>query len=103
MELLQQRVKDLVATKSDPYGYGHSGSGYGNSVASYGHGSYSGHGMDCCPLVVDPLTLLALAGFLAAAVYLLNEQIQMSMLMMPGKKRKRREVIIGNMFEGRIL
>ena len=57
-------------------------SGYGS------HGSYSsGHGSDCCPLVVDPLTLLSLGAFLAAAVYLLNELIAMSMLMMRRRKR----------------
>ena len=51
------------------------------------HGSYSsGSGHDCCPLVVDPLTLLSLGAFLAAAVYLLNELIAMSMLM---RRRKR--------------
>ena len=58
---------------------------------SSSHGSYSGYGSsghDCCPLVVDPLTLLALGAFLAAAVYLLNELIAMSMLMM-ARKRKR--------------
>ena len=38
--------------------------------------------------MVDPLTLLALGAFLAAAVYLLNELIAMSMLMM-ARKRKR--------------
>ena len=62
---------------------GNSGkSGYGS------HGSYSsGHGSDCCPLVVDPLTLLSLGAFLAAAVYLLNELIAMSMLMARRRKR----------------
>ena len=59
------------------------------SGGSSGYGSYSsGHGGhdSCCPLVVDPLTLIALTAFMAAAVYLLNEQIAMSML---GGRRKR--------------
>lgn len=52
--------------------------------------------MDCCPLVVDPLTLLALLSFIGAAVYLLNEQIAMSMLMMV--RRKRSLLLEGNQF-----
>ena len=56
--------------------YGHSGghghhSGYGHS-ASYGHSSY-GHD-DCCPLVIDPLLLTALLGFIAAATYFLRSK-----------------------------
>jgi len=67
------------------------------------HGSYSsGSGHDCCPLVVDPLTLLSLGAFLAAAVYLLNELIAMSMLM---RRRKRSLIKSKNwpilMLEGR--
>ena len=44
--------------------------GYGHS-ASYGHGSY---GEDCCPPVVDPLMLIALLGFTAAATYFLRSK-----------------------------
>ena len=33
-------------------------------------GAGSGH-MDCCPLVIDPLTLTALLAFIAAATYFL--------------------------------
>ena len=66
--------------------------------SSYGAYSSSGSGSECCPLVVDPLTYLALLAFLAAAVYLLNELIAMSMLMMVRKKRhaieNQREVIL---------
>ena len=59
-----------------------------NSQNSYhSYGSYSGG--DCCPLVVDPKALLALKLFIAAAVYLLNTVITMSMLMAGGKRRKR--------------
>ena len=70
---------------------------------SSSHGSYSsGSGHDCCPLVVDPLTLLSLGAFLAAAVYLLNELIAMSMLM---RRRKRSLIKSKNwpilMLEGR--
>ena len=80
-----------VASKkiSDPYSAYSSGYG-GHSSHSSGYGSHSsGYGSDCCPPVVDPLTWLALLGFIAAATYLLNEVIAMSMLMMPGKRRKR--------------
>ena len=82
-------AKKLSMSRSDPYG---SYSGYGGSGGG-GHSSYgshsSGYGSDCCPPVVDPLTWLALLGFIAAATYLLNEVIAMSMLMMARKRRKR--------------
>ena len=60
------------------------GSGYGN------HGSFSGGGMECCPLVVDPLTFAALTGFIGLATYFLERYIAMSMLMMARKKRRKR-------------
>ena len=44
---------------------------------------------ECCPLVVNPLAYVGMLAFLAAAVYFLNEQIGMSMLMMPAGRRKR--------------
>ena len=70
-------------------GFGHSGhghhSGYGHHE-SYGHESHGYGHYDCCPLVVDPLTYLAILGFLAAATYLLETVVQMSML---GRRRKR--------------
>ena len=45
--------------------------------------------MECCPLVVDPLTYAALIGFIGLATYFFNEFIAMSMLMMARKRRKR--------------
>lgn len=60
-------------------GYGHSGyghSGYGHS--GYDHkASHSGYGHEepCCPLVLDPLMLLALLGAIAAATYFLRSKI----------------------------
>ena len=53
----------------------------------YYHGSYSGG--DCCPLVVDPKTLLALKAFIGLATYFLRERITMSNLMMAKRRRKR--------------
>ena len=83
--LLRSKLTDLVPN-SDTYGHS---SGYGHSSSGYGHsGSYSSGYDDCCPPVVDPLTYIALLSFLAAAVYLLNEQIAMSNLMV----RRKREV-----------
>ena len=58
------------------------------SASGYGALSSSGSGEDCCPLVVDPLLLLTLTSFIAAAVYLLNIEITMSMLMMARRKRE---------------
>ena len=49
-----------------------------------GYGGYGGHGghgggykgdPDCCPLVVDPLALASLIGFIGAATALLNTVI----------------------------
>ena len=58
-------ISDLLASPSSSYddhgtGYGHSGGGY----------SSSHH--ECCPLVVDPKTLLTFLGLGAAATYLLQ-------------------------------
>lgn len=41
---------------------------------------------ECCPLVVDPLTVISLIGFIAAATGFLNTQITMLLR----KKRRRR-------------
>ena len=63
---------------------------YDDRQGSYGSGhGGSGHGMmePCCPPVVDPLLIGALLTFLAAAVYFLQQLIEMSMLMMARKKR----------------
>ena len=38
-------------------------------------GAFSSGGGDCCPPVVDPLTFLALLGFIAAATYFLQRKI----------------------------
>ena len=56
-------------------------SGYGNSHSSYSsgggehHASYSSSGEECCPLVLDPLLLAALLGFIAAATYFLQSML----------------------------
>ena len=67
----------LVNDKS--HGYGH------NSHNSYGYNNYS---YDCCPLVVDNLTFIAIMSFLALATYFLNGIIATSNLMMAGKKKR---------------
>ena len=89
------------------YGYN---SGYGGVPSGYGYqsnsrfggyssgsGSGSGHsgsgggggGQDCCPLVVDPLTLFTLIAFIAGATYFLNLAITMNIT--GRKKRKKRD------------
>ena len=50
-------------------------------------GSFSGGG-DCCPLVVDPKTYMILMAFIAAATYFFQQLIAMSMLVMPGRKKR---------------
>ena len=81
------KYKDHNRRDFDPYdyvdrSYGHHDpyhvSGYG-SHSGYGHASYDDHGHDCCPLVVDPLTLCALLAFIAAATYFLRRAITMNM------------------------
>ncbi len=52
--------------------------------------SRSGHGYgDCCPLVVDPLTLFAILLGIAGATFFLNTAITMNI--MRRKRRKRAE------------
>ena len=54
------------------------------------YGSFGGHkGADCCPLVVNTLTLMALLGGIAAATAALTTFISMA-LAAGGKKRKKR-------------
>ena len=52
---------------------------YGKISVYYdGHGDHYGSfssGGDCCPLVVDPLDLLALIAFIALATYFFQVQI----------------------------
>ncbi len=61
----------------------------GDSASLVGSPSGSGGGkyVDCCPLVVDPLTLLSLIAGIAAATAFLNVAITMNIV---GKKRKKR-------------
>ena len=89
MSTVQKTIQDLVGLRSDSYG--RQSSGHGGHSGHSGHsGSYSGgHGDDCCPLVVDPLTVLALLSFLAAATFLLNQAISMSNLMVRRKRENR--------------
>ena len=51
-------------------------------------GAFSGHD-DCCPLVVDPLTYIALLSFLVAATYFLWVAVTMNIM---GRKRRKRSV-----------
>ena len=66
-----------------------SGLGYQITNRRQDTGSNSLMETECCPDVIDPMTLIALLGFLAAATFLLNELIAMSMLMKPPDRRKR--------------
>ena len=62
------------------------------------YSSYSENPSDCCPLVVDPLLYLAFLGFIAAATYFLVPVIEMSMLMMARRRKKRQ--YLNYIFEG---
>ncbi len=72
-------------------GFGSSGEGDGaaGSNGAYDEGdeaAYSGGGGEsCCPLVVDPITLLALLALIALGTYFLNIIITMKL----GRRRRR--------------
>ena len=105
---LGQRRRNLVQQGALSSGYGHSShSGYGHSSSGYGgysHGGYF-HGYDdCCPLVFDPLTYVALMSFIALATYFLWVAVTMNIM---GRKRKKRsesdqifEEILDELFAG---
>ena len=61
--------------------YGHSGGG------SYGHSGGYGHKLQCCPLVVDPLTFTALLGAIVAGTAFLNVLITMNIMAAGRRKR----------------
>lgn len=64
--------------------------------SAYGaSGSSSGSG-ECCPAVIDPLLLTTLIAFIAAATYLLNQEIAMSNLAKKRKKRYLNYIVEGN-------
>ena len=66
-------------------------SGPSIEISSSGHGHYASHDVmyqpECCPLVVDPLTVAALMGFIGAATFFLNTQVTM---LLKRKRRRRR-------------
>ena len=85
------RLRNLFGSETNSYdtGVGSHTSGYGGHSGGYGgHGHHSGYGKkkECCPLVVDPLTLAALLGSIAVATFFLNTLITMNI----SKKRRRR-------------
>jgi len=64
-------------------GYGHHGSGYGQGHSGYGFDKK----IECCPLVVDPLTFVALLGGIFFGSFFLNVAITMNI---DGARRIRR-------------
>lgn len=74
--------------ESDPYAYSVDRSD------QYGYGSHSGYGgyhsKECCPLVVDPLTVTAILGGIIAAAFFFNRLITMNITV---RKRKKRDLI----------
>ena len=63
----------------------HDYGGQHNSYASPSGGGYGHHhhGGDCCPLVVDPMTLCALLGSIALATYFLGNIVIPAEIMPP--------------------
>ena len=90
---IDRSFDDKALRRDDHYGhhdhgYGHHDHGYGHHDHGYGH--HHSYKKECCPLVVDPLTLAALLGALAAASFLLSQVIATTLRK---KKRKRRSQI----------
>ena len=89
----RQSYRDSDNRRYDSYdyeddGYGKSG-GYGHSeYGSFGYGHK--HKLQCCPLVVDPLTFTALLGAIAAATVFLNTLITMNIMAAGRRKRTKR-------------
>ncbi len=85
----QARTDEYVGYNAGHSGYGSSHSGYGSSHSGYGSSKVKK--LECCELVVDPLALTALLGFLAAGTAFLNTVITMTIMMMDGRRRRRRQ------------
>ena len=62
------------------------GTAAGSYSSGYGHGGHKG--ADCCPLVVDPLTVAALLGFIAGAAALLQNLIATTLAAGGGRKKR---------------
>lgn len=76
-------------TSHDYSNYGSGGGGF-----SYGQGHH-GH-LECCPLVVDPLTYIALVGGILAATFFSNQLITMNIMIR--KRRRRDTTVLGSTF-----
>ena len=74
-----------------------SSSAYYSYADSYGAPSGYHHHQDCCPLVVDPLTLTAILGAIAAATAFFNTLITMNL---SGGRNKRKKRTFGSVVEG---
>lgn len=70
------------------------------SLHSYGghHGGHGGHSFydDCCPLVIDAKTFVALISFIGLATYFLQQRIGQANLVMPGRKKRSFDFLKGN-------
>ena len=64
---------------------------HGSVSSGYDHsaGGYSGHGDECCPLVVDPVTVTALLSAIAASAVFLARVITIELT---GRRRRRRSL-----------
>ena len=56
-------------------------------------------GGDCCPHVVDPWLFMLTLGAIPIVVYLLQQAIEMSMLMMARRKRSHWDVVLSGGFK----
>ena len=83
---------DTGIAEVSSYDTHHNTEHHGGYTSGYGgHGGHGGHGhggygkLECCPLVVDPLTVAALLGTLGLATMILNALISASL----GRRKKR--------------
>ena len=82
-----QTVDESTGSGEGGYRRGYEEDYYPTSQYNYGGFSGGGGHEECCPLVVDPLTLLALIAGIAGATFFLNMLITMNIM-----RRRRREV-----------
>ena len=74
-EIISELYKNFLSTKSRCES-AHSVSNLRSKRETWDQnfGASSGSGSDCCPLVIDPLTFIALLGFIGAATYFLQRK-----------------------------
>ena len=87
------RGQQVDKTAKSDYVHRHGSTGYGGASSGHGHSGYGLKRVECCPLVVDPLTVISLLAAIGGATFFLNTVITMDTMLPevnnPKRKRKR--------------